>query len=46
MRVEEGGDHRSRSLPGSHTYAGVDSTENECIQFHGVSKRKKQFDDI
>ena len=43
MRVEEGGDHRSRSLPGSHTYVGVDSAKNECIQFHGVSKRKSSL---
>ena len=29
-----------------HSYAGGDTAENQCVGFHGVSEREKQFADI
>ena len=44
VRMERCNDYRSRSMPGSYSHAGGDTTENECGQFYGVSQGKKQFD--
>ena len=36
----------SRSMSGSHTYAGRDCAQNECIRFCRIYKRKKYTNDI
>ena len=38
--------NRSRSMPGSHTYVGGNTTEHKCSAVYGVSKRKELIDDI
>lgn len=43
---KKGGYHRSRRLPGSYPYAGIDSTEIRGIEFHGILERKKRPDDL
>ena len=38
MRMEKGGDHRGRGMPQPYSYAGRDTTEDECFQFCGFSQ--------
>ncbi len=33
-------------MPRSHPFTSKYSTQNECIGIYGISKRKKQFNDI
>ena len=44
--MEGNRDHRGRSMPRSHSPTLKNTTENEYIWIHGISKRKKQLDDI
>ena len=44
--LKKGRNSRSRSLPGSYSYAGKYTTEYQCISIHGVSKGKKFSDDL
>ena len=44
--MERGRDSRRRSMPGSHTSAGKHPAKDKRKQFHGVSEREKQPDDI
>ena len=46
MRMEEGENHRSRGVPGPCAYALGDSTQGERIEFHRVSEREEQPDDL
>lgn len=36
----------AEGMPRSHTYVGKYTTQNKCIKFHGIPKRKKQLNDI
>ena len=44
VRMERSKHNRGGGLPRPHTYVGGNTAENECIKFHGISERKKQFD--
>ena len=37
---------RSAGMSGSYPYAGMYTTEDECIQIHGNTQREKQSDDL
>ena len=41
MRMEKGGDHRGKGMPEPYSYAGRDTTEDECFQFCGFSQGKE-----
>ena len=41
MQLETGENCRGRSKPGPYSYAGRDTTEDECFQFHGFSQGKE-----
>ena len=43
MRMEKGGDHRGRGMPQPYSYAGRDTTEDECFQFMGFLKGKSSL---
>lgn len=44
--VEGGGDNRGRGMPGSYPFTNKYSAQNECVGIYGISKRKKQLNDI
>ena len=46
MQLEENQYHRSRGMPRPYPYAGGNTAKGFNIKFHGISERKKQFDDI
>ena len=43
MQLETGEICRGRSKPGSYSYAGRDTTEDECFQFMGFLKGKSSL---
>jgi hypothetical protein len=44
--MEGGRNHRGGSDERSRTSAGIDTTEDEHIKFHGVPEGEKRIDDI
>ena len=44
--VEISRNNIGENMSGSHTFVTEHTAENECIGIHGISKGKKQFDDI
>jgi len=44
--METGRTDRSDSVSRPYTYAGNDTAETQRIEFHGVSERQEQLDDI
>ena len=38
--------HRSGSMPGSHSYVGGDTTEDERVRFCWISEREEQSDHL
>ena len=41
MRLERSAYNRGRSMPRSYPYVSRNTTEDECIKFYGISKRKE-----
>ena len=46
LRMEEGENPRSRGMPRPCAYALGDPAQSKRIQFHGVSQREEQSDDL
>ena len=46
MQAERSPYNTGGSMPGSCTYAGRDTAENECIGVYRISEREKYVDDI
>ena len=46
VQLEKSKDYRGRSMPGPCTYAFGNPAQSGGIEFHGVSERKEQSDDI
>ena len=46
MPMERSRNNRGRSMPGSHTYAGIDPAQNERFGIYGIFERKKCVIDI
>ena len=46
VQLEEDKNRRGRSVPGSCTYVGRDTSKGGDIKLHGISQREKQSDDL
>ena len=46
VQLEKGKDYRSRSVPGSCTYAFGNPAQGGDIEFHGIPEGEKQSDDL
>lgn len=46
MQVERSGDNRGESDDRSYSLAGVDSTQVQCLEFHGTPEREECANDF
>ena len=46
VRMERGRNHRRGGMPGSHTYVGEYTTQNERFGIYGIFEREELLDDI
>ena len=44
--MEGGRDHRREGDGGSYPSASVNSTKDECVEFHGISEGEECVDDL
>lgn len=46
VRIDHVVDYENRSMPGSCTYAVGDTTQDGCVELHGILEREEQPDDL